>query len=348
MTFQGKTDLYMTLALTHVSGELYKAKLGAPIDIRPGEEIQVALCNISYSNSRSAFWNAPVSVFEIYNEKMCKDFGPSVTPILRDDGAEAIDVDDLSSRTSPPSLEEVDKMSPFSNVVFIRGWLENGEYSLESLCSSLNSEIQSKMPSTFRKDQCCFIYNPVIDRAEIRIDGNKSIPPEDRFTLVVYSPLSAYLGLIDRVDRRATFAFVSILCGMVNSLKGGKGLKMFYFSVFQGAPAGHIKEEMISNSSHATAKYHSILKSPNFMFVYLDVLEPQQTDNRFAPLLTFFPRPEAVKGRLHWNVVDERQYKPLNPSLNGFRELFFKFETESRLGYIELSNIRLTLHFIKK
>ena len=66
MTFQGKTDLYMTLALTHVSGELYKAKLGAPIDIRPGEEIQVALCNISYSNSRSAFWNAPVSVFEIY------------------------------------------------------------------------------------------------------------------------------------------------------------------------------------------------------------------------------------------------------------------------------------------
>ena len=213
MTFEKKNNIYMTLGLDQVSGDVYKVELGSPLNIQSGEQIEVALCNISYNTAGTAFWNAPISVFEVYNPKLCTPITSTPAPMMYDEGAVETSMSTSDDAVSSPPSDFDDVVQHYSasslSVVFTRAQLENGEYNLENLCSSLNSELQSKMPSSFYPSQCQFIYNSVIDRAEIRIDGNSSLAPEDRWTLVVYHPLSAYLGLTDRTDRRATFAFVS-------------------------------------------------------------------------------------------------------------------------------------------
>ena len=137
--------------------------------------------------------------------------------------------------------------SPVAKFVFCE--IENGEYDPESLCQSLNKELQNKMPSIFRPNSCKFIWNANIARVEISIDGSTSLDPDSRATLLVYYPLTFYLGLTKLRQKGASRCF--------------------------GAPYGKVTSASIVQTSHATAGYPPRLPRPEFIFWFLNVLEQQ-------------------------------------------------------------------------
>ena len=209
MTFEKRNDFYVTTTLDHIDQDIYKTKLLSPIEIRPGESVFAALCNISYMSEYNSFQNLSNAAIDIAIPRFCKEedeIRPPRSVIseaapgleLGRDLLQAVNLDQELSQFSTSKLK------------FIRCRLENGEYSGETLCDALNSEIQSKMPSAFDPNQCRFIYNNIIDRIELRIDGSPIIAAEDRCTLVVYAPLSHYMGFTSTVDRQSSFCFVSI------------------------------------------------------------------------------------------------------------------------------------------
>ena len=131
--------------------------------------------------------------------------------------------------------------------------MENGEYTPSTLCDSLNSEIQSKFPSTFRPNQIRFIFNPVCNRTEIRIDGGTGVKPiEERACLIVFNPLLNMLGFTRSTDENANFIF--------------------------GSPMGKVKPDQISQASHSTSQYPPSIRTSHLLFIFLDILDQQVSE----------------------------------------------------------------------
>ena len=200
MSIQSKNDFYLTVLLEHKKEDLYCAKLLCPIEMKPGEKVQVALCDISYEGSSTEFQNGEDAIFDIAIPKYCST---SMFGGVGDDNGNNWNEESLYSNGW--------KNGPYqsTDITFIRSRLENCEYTGATLCESMNREIKSKLPAAFEMDQCRFMLNESSNKIELRIDGSSNIPPRDRVTLVIYSPLSYYLGLIDYISPRATFCFVS-------------------------------------------------------------------------------------------------------------------------------------------
>ena len=164
-------DTYATLTLQKDKDD-YVARLRTPLSLGINHNARVALCDIYYARRENdGFDNASISVLDI--------FIPKYT--YQEDG-------------TPDG---------------IRCQLENAQYSAASLCRALNNEIAAKMPSEYNKNKCFFWFNTQLNRVELRIDGTDSVPQDERATIIVYHPLSFYLGLTDDPERRISFSFVS-------------------------------------------------------------------------------------------------------------------------------------------
>ena len=174
----------MTLQLNHVKDDLYHTKLIGPLNIQPGARVSVALCNLSYVLDPKEFGNAKEAIFKMAIPKFCMRSGPG------------------------SDMEK--SLATKSTVQFITCQIEDGEYTAETLVATINSEIVSKFPSTFRDNQICLLYNRTINRVEVRVDGTEIVPQNERATLAIYQPLSRLLGFTESTDRGKTFCFVSI------------------------------------------------------------------------------------------------------------------------------------------
>ena len=149
-------DCYVNIQIRQNVKREYVAKLMTPLKLGVNHKAKVALCDIYFINDTPQFLNARVSIFDIAIPKYTKD-----------------------------KNGEVD---------FVRCKIENAEYTGESLCQALNEEILSKTSSEFQPRQCQFLYNKWLDRVELRIDGHSAVPDDSKVCLVVYWPLSYYLG----------------------------------------------------------------------------------------------------------------------------------------------------------
>ena len=170
-------DLYATLILEK-DGNGYIAKLATPLKLKPGHKTKIALCQISYRNDNDQFHN------------LIKDAFFAVA---------------IPRYTKAINETRDDKVT----INFVRGSLEPGEYTPSVLCRDLNNELTSKLPSDFKPEQCRFIFSPSSRRFEVSLDGQaEGVPPDMRTTLILYWPLSWYLGFSPSKERRS-FVFVS-------------------------------------------------------------------------------------------------------------------------------------------
>ena len=97
------------------------------------------------------------------------------------------------------------------SIEWIRSYVEynNTCYTPSTYAKSLNKEIASKLPTEVDKNKCKIWYNPIVNRFEVKIDGDEPTPPELRATLILFSPLSRYLGFTESAAPNASFTFVS-------------------------------------------------------------------------------------------------------------------------------------------
>ena len=123
---------------------------------------------------------------------------------------------------------------------FIQSYIEPGNYGPTHLIESLNREIQAKFPASFNPNTCRFIYNSIINRIQLQIDGSYSTVKSDRCTLMVYSQLSKVLGF--------------------SKLDGAL--------IFGASLPPDIPEDDITNSRHATAPYAPVLDRSRFFYLY--------------------------------------------------------------------------------
>ena len=165
-------NTYATLTLEKESHHEYVGNFRSPMNLGVNHNARVALCDLYYSYNSEKFDNAAVSIFDIY----------------------------IPCYTNTPDGK------PAS----IRCELENARYTPKTLCQSINNEIISKMPSDYNHNKCKFTYNSILNRVELRLDGKHPVPASERTTLVIYHPLSYYLGWTNRPDKRITFVFVSM------------------------------------------------------------------------------------------------------------------------------------------
>ena len=170
-------DFYATMLLEKQENE-YVGKFLTPLEFKVGHIPSLALCDFCFEDNSARFNNAKVSVFDIAIPKYTND---------------------ASGKTQ-----------------FKRCQLENGEYDGAQLCESINAEIKNKLPSTFKKDKCYLALNERINKVELRIDGSSNVPEKERVTLIIYYPLSYYLGFTIKKERSETFTFVSIILNYLN------------------------------------------------------------------------------------------------------------------------------------
>ena len=171
-------DSYVT-SILEKKGDTYITKLLNPIRLGVGHNAKIALCDLQYCHDNSQFKNAPNSTVFIAIPRL----------------------------TKAPKNETRGKTY---EVKFISCRPENAEYTPQSLIDALNVEFKAKLPSKFRPDQCQFIYNQNVDRTELTLDGpGAGVEAQDQVTLIVYHPLSRYLGFTNSTQASATYCFVS-------------------------------------------------------------------------------------------------------------------------------------------
>ena len=233
-----KVDCYLDLdILNDTSLETQNAKLILPLGIEQRNDIFVALTYMVYHHSTRRYDNIQLAIF---------DFGmPKLTTVQVPDPDPGPDPEpDPGPGPGPGFYKTVPK------VEMVRCQIERAEHDGESLCNSLNVELKAKLPSQFRGDECKFIWNKDIARAEITIDGSPSISPESRATLILYWPLTYYLGFTRSHSHGASYAF--------------------------GAPLEpYVKPDRIIKTSHGVAGYLPNLSSPKFIVWHLDILHQQ-------------------------------------------------------------------------
>ena len=246
MSFDQRDDLYVTLELTHVGNEVYRAQLPSTLFIRAHDKIVVSLCDISYiTEDLSTFKNVEQPLLAIAIPEYTS--GPVIKMV--DKSTQTVENEEQSGRgitfEEPFDTPEGRK----SELQFVYCRLENAEYTAESLVDSLNVEIKSKLPSRFRKDQCRFLYDKTINRVQLRLDGSQNVPQNERVTLAIYSPLSYYLGFVNYIGPRATACF--------------------------GTPGGFVTKDMILQKKHAVAQYPPQVATPNKMLVFMDIIQQE-------------------------------------------------------------------------
>ena len=201
MNFQDSNQFFCTLTLEKKTKTdmHYVVDLKTPILLN--QAAQVALCQLHYQNTSQLCRNLPNGLIQI----AC----PSIT------GREEKAI--LSSHSSSPDPTPVPtpvptpdpKPKPIPQAKFISCQLENGEYDASTLCEALNVELSHKLNSMWRKKKCLFKFNNVINRVELSIDGDAQLKADDRCTVVIYYPMSKYLGLTIIDKATETFCFVS-------------------------------------------------------------------------------------------------------------------------------------------
>ena len=190
-----KIDSYVTLDLVHSENEFYKANLVVPFQIGALDRVLVAVCDLSYSQDPQELVNGVDLQFQIAIPKYCTPKPPVLSSSHHCD-------------SENESEQETEEVSSSKNVKFIECTLENGEYTASTLCKAINSEIQSKFPSTFREKQCQLMYNSIIDRTELRIDGTDAVTPEnERCCFILFNPALRLLGFTRSQDENANFIF---------------------------------------------------------------------------------------------------------------------------------------------
>ena len=208
MDFYENDDFYMTLNLEKREiTQDYCVNLTSPLKINSGEKVSVSLCELSYVNESKTFYNTERAVIDVALPSLTgRQKSSTSKPLFHSPmelDSEDPSFDDPQSPLTPP--DPPSKPDP----KFIKCQLENSENDGSSLCEALNTELSHKLPSSFRKRQIFFKFNELINRVELSLDGSEMTKEDDRATLVIYYPLSLYLGLTKTEARNQTFCFVS-------------------------------------------------------------------------------------------------------------------------------------------
>ena len=217
--------------------------------------------------------------------------------------------------------EELIRDDPvYPDVKFLRMKLNDAENTIETLIRQINEEIVAKLDSRFKKNQCRFYYDRLLDRVQLTIDGSDELPENDRFSLLIYGDLVKALGFN---DKKKSMSF--------------------------GAPTKSLLPGQISQRSHSCAIYPPLISpTPLFCYVYLNIVQEHRVDNDFLSLLTVFPRAAPPNNGLDiYHIMNPRQYKRVAFNLTSIRELYFSISTEHLYQKYDLSNVFITLHFIK-
>ena len=302
-------DQYMSLSLTKDpnSSDLL-VRLINPVPVNHAKDLYVALCSLNYEYEGSSLHNCSRAIFAFAGFKYAGVL-PNPSPGLWLSG----------TRTKKMISCEI----------------ENAEHSPSSLVSALNRELVCKLPSTFPSGACNFIYNPDINRVELTFDGSDVLPEDDRVTLVVYWPLSRYLGLTQSPVEVTGYCF--------------------------GAPAPPtVKPSYIRKVSHALAEFPPYLPRPNFINLFLDCIEQHQNETYFvkdtdtfvpviSPLLASFQRPALpLPSPLVNHIPDIREYKRINSDFTILRELRFQVRDEHSNNFQAFKSMKVSLHFVQK
>ena len=86
----------------------------------------------------------------------------------------------------------------YPDVKFLRMKINDAENTIQSLVRQINEEIEAKLDSRFKRDQCRFYYDQLLDRVQLTIDGSDQLPENDRFSLLIYGDLVKALGFNEK------------------------------------------------------------------------------------------------------------------------------------------------------
>ena len=237
-------DQYITLVLKKdPKTSDFVTQLLSPIYVNYSKNLYVALCSINYEYvSAASLQNCQKAIFGFASIKYTGVKEPN------------------------PGLWAPGQWSATREKVFVNCELESAEHSAQSLVSALNRELQSKLPSFFPSDACKFLYNPDIDRVEITVDGSNVVPENDKCSLVLYYPLSRYLGYTQSKTTIPGFCF--------------------------GADAPPtVLPKYVKFRQHALAKFPPFLPRPKFTNIFLNCIEQYQNESMICPLLASIQRP---------------------------------------------------------
>ena len=212
MNFHDSNQFFCTLTLEKKNSTVthYIVDLKTPISFKLNQVAQVALCRLHYLNTSQLCRNLANGMIQIACPSIT---GRGIKTFLSNhDSSSTPDPTDLAPDPTPdprpdPKPDPQPKPSPQAN--FVTCQLENAEYDASTLCQALNVELSHKLNSMWREKKCLFKFNNVINRVEISIDGDAQLKPDDRVTVVIFYPMSKYLGLTIIDKATETFCFVS-------------------------------------------------------------------------------------------------------------------------------------------
>ena len=198
----------------------FSTKLSVPIYLRLNHNLTVGLASLSYVNDTTEK-NVAKLPFKICIPKYVPPKPPAVIP---------------------PAPDEI--------VIgdFIESYLEPGNYCPAKFVESLNREILAKFPASCNPNVCRFVFNSVIQRVQLRVDGGLSTPANSRCTVLLYGPIARVLGFSKSSSERVVFPF--------------------------GGPLPKAVPRTIE-ARHATASLSPYLPRSRQLYIYLSCLEPE-------------------------------------------------------------------------
>ena len=131
--------------------------------------------------------------------------------------------------------------------------IDEGYYSTQNLVDLINERLKAILGIKFESGTCCLVYNSIIDRIEIAVNG-EDLEESRRVSLLIFPPLAVYLGLSK--NKKEYFLF-----GAETSLLPG------------------IKSK---HKIHGIATYSPLMTSYELIFIYLDILKHQVSVFRCA------------------------------------------------------------------
>ena len=233
-----------------------------------------------------------------------------------------------SAHLTPKSDSERDKLRVMVAAPYLTGSgftdisIDSGQYTSESLVSSINHSIQNTLGERFSSSVCRLWLNPISGKIEYFVDGNN--PDETkRVSLLIFASLSYALGLQSTGETPKNF-----LIG--NPTKG--------------IPSIHLW--------HGVSSHRPGIKGPDLVFCYIDVLRRQRVGRELAQICDIFPRGQCIPGHTYSTFKNTApKYIRIAENLRSIEKIGILLADEAG-QIIKFSKgsaeTRATLHFVSK
>ena len=297
----------------------FSTKLTTPLLLPYNHKWKVGLASLHFVNNtneinvRSAKFEIAISRFTVPKTSKSPTSEPEKNKIEQSSLKKT-----KKRRLSFDSTASNSRDEPIHRGFFLES-LEDGYYTADTLCESLNYEIQSKFNSNFKKKACRFYFDHSINRFQLQVAGSDDIPALDKTTLVLYQPLSRLLGFT--LSHAASESFIF------------------------GAPrAPFLTSHAIK---HAVAAHPPQIARSNFFYIYLNCIQKQFVEGTFRELIAIVPRRRIDKTTLISHYPNPVLYYAVSPYVDIIRELTITIENEygDDIEFLDGCELRLCLHF---